>query len=204
MDEERYRDQFEVNEEEIAEKWSIIQSAFKVPDVEDRYENEEWPCFPAQIFRKSCNLALLGEDFFVTEYLFNKFRGFLDRIDEKNFLILDLPGSVEGSSYELFSYPTNINWTLLSDDNSAALAEVLSVLDHYVIGESGRWGMCWVEPWAVYVVGYKDRDVLQALQTTYDFEGRGAEVVDPLPKEREAKRLHEIADEIRVQESAVE
>lgn len=200
MDEKTYREKFEVHEGDIRGKWEIIQSVFKMPDVENRYEADAWPRFPAQIFEESCELALLGEHFFATEYLFNRFRDFLIGVDEEQFLVMTQPGSVEGAPYKLFCYPTGINWTVLSDDNSAALAEVLSVLNHYVIGGSGQWGMFWIEPWATYVVGYKDQDVLRALQSTYDFEGRGAEVVDPLPKEREAKRLHEIAEQIRLQE----
>jgi hypothetical protein len=200
MDEKIYREKFEVHEGDIRGKWGIIQSVFKVPNVENRYETDEWARFPAQIFQESCELALLDEDFFATEYLFSRFRDFLIGVDEEHFLVMTQPGSVEGASYELFCYPTGIKWAVLSDDNSAALAEVLSVLNHYVIGESGKWGMFWIEPWTTYVVGYKDQSVLRVLQSTYDFEGRGADVVDSLPKEREAKRLHEIANQIRVKQ----
>jgi hypothetical protein len=201
MKEQEYRDKFEIREEEVQEVWPIIQSVFKVPSVDGRYKTEHWPLFPAQIFQESCELALLGEDFFATEYLFNKFRDFLVGVDEDYFIVLVLVGFSEELSYSLRSYPTRVNWNVLSADNrAAALIEALFAYDHYVIGGSGQWGMYYEEAWDVYVLGYKDREVLEALQSTYDFEGRGAEVIEPLPKEREARRLHEIADQIRAEE----
>ena len=203
MDEKTYRDQFEVGEEEISKKWSIIQSVFKVPSPQEGHEYGAWPRFPDSIFQESCNLALLGEDPFVSEFEFNVFRRVLIEADEDEFMVLVRYGSGAGKQYELFYYPTDVAWATFNDDNEASLAIALSVLDHYVVGGSGQWGMHWIEPWGVYLVGYKTPNFLRALQSTYNFEGRGAEVVDSLPKEREAKRLHEIADQIRSQESAV-
>ena len=201
MDEETYREHFEVGEDEIAQKWPIIESIFKVSPLQKRHDYDAWPRFPASIVQESCDLALLGKDLFLSKSQFEAFKDMLAGMGEDGFMILVRYGSGVEKQYELFYYPTDIPWTTFKDDNAASLAIALSVLDHYVIGASGRWGMFFVEPWNVYVVGYKDDEILQALQHAYDLEERGAEIVDSLPKELDAKRLHEIADEIRAQEA---
>jgi len=209
MNEKKYRRDFELSEEDIPEIWSVLQSVIQVPPLEKRHDYDAWPRFPAPIFQESCNLALLGEDLFLSESQFGTFKELLIEAGEDEFLLLLPLDSSEEKPYELFRYPADLPWATLDDANENVSHEAvpgvaLSVLDHCVAGTSGRWGMWWVEPWRVYVVGYKDEGVLQAFQRTYNFEGRGAEVVESLPKEREAKRLHEIADELRAQESTGE
>ncbi|PEN05042.1 hypothetical protein CRI93_14100 [Longimonas halophila] len=205
MDEKRSRRHFEAGEDEISEVWPVLQSVIQVPALEKRHDYSAWPRFPAPIFQASCDLALLGEDLFLSESQFSTFKEFLLEAGEDEFMLLLPLDSSEEKPYELFRYPADLPWPTLNDPhedvpNEAVPGVALSVLDHGLVGPSGRWGMWWVEPWRVYVVGYTDEKVLRALQRTYDFEGRGAEVVDSLPKRWEAKRLHEIADEIRAQE----
>ena len=205
MNEGTYRKHFEVDEDEIPEMWPLLRSVIKVPPLEKRSDYDAWPRFPAPIFQEFCEHALLGEDLFLSEFQFNTFKGFLVEAGEDEFMLLLPLDSSEEKPYELFRYPADLPWATLNDPhedmpNEAVPGVALSVLDHGVVGTSGRWGVWWVEPWRVYIVGYNDKEVLQALQHTYSFEGRGAKVVDPFPKRRSAKRLHEIADEIRAQE----
>jgi len=207
MDEKRSRRHFEVGEDEISDVWPILQSVIQVPPLEKRYDYDAWPRFPAPIFHEPYNLALIGEDLFLSEPQFSTFKELLKEAGEDEFLLLLPLDLSKAKPYEFFRYPADLPWTTLNDaneevPNEAVPGVALSVLDHGVIGTSSRWGMWWVEPWRVYVVGYTDETVLRTLQRTYNFEGRGVEVVESLPKVREAKRLHEIADAIRAQEAA--
>lgn len=204
MYEKRSRRHFEVGEDEISDVWPILQSVIQVPPLERRHDYSIWPRFPDPIFQESCDLAFLGEDLFLSASQFSTFKELLIEAGEKEFIVLLPLDASEGKPYELFRYPVDLPWETLNDPheevpNEAVPGVALSVLDHCVVGTSGWWGMGWVEPWRVYVVGYTDETVLRALQRAYNFEGRGAEVVDSLPKKREAKSLHEIADEIRAQ-----
>jgi hypothetical protein len=206
MSRKKYRRDFEVTEEDAPETWPLLQSVIQVPTLEKRYDYRAWPRFPTPIFQESCDLALLGEDLFLSESQFNAFKELLKEVGEDEFLLLLPLDSSEGKPYELFRYPADLPWAILNDSNEDVSNEAvpgvaLSVLDHCVVSISGRWGMWWVEPWRVYVVGYNDEAVLRAFQRVYNFEGRGAEVVESLPKRRDAKRLHKIADEIRAQEA---
>jgi hypothetical protein len=201
MTEQEYRDKFELSDQEVREVWPIIQSVFKVPDVKDRHEYDAWPRFPDSIYQDACELAFLAENFFGSEYLLNMFRHFLIEVDEDRFFVVPLPDDYESSPCRVLSYSAGVNWADFAPDNRMGMfVRALFAIDHYVIGESGRWGLGWVEAWNLYMAGYKDREVLEALQSTYDFEGRGAEVIEPLPRRREARRLHEIADQIRAEE----
>lgn len=209
MTEKKCRRHFEVSEEEVPETWPLLQSVIQVPPLEKRHDHDAWPWFPASIFQESCDLALLGEDLFLSASQFNTFKKLLIEAGEDEFMLLLPLDSSEEKPYELFRYPADLPWATLNDanedmPNEAVPGVALSALDHCVVGTSGRWGMWWVEPWRVYVVGYNDEEVLRALQHTYNFEGRGAEVVNSLPKAREAKRLHQIANEIRSQEGTSE
>jgi len=202
MSNKKYRRDFEVTEEGVPETWPLLQSVIQVPTLEKRYDYLAWPRFPSAVFQESCDLALLGEDLFLSASQFNAFKELLAEVGEDEFLLLLPLNSSKEKPYDLLCYPADLPWAIINDSNEDVPNEVvpgvaLSVLDHCVVGISGRWGMWWVEPWRLYVVGYNDESILRAFQSVYDFEGRGAEVVKSLPKKREAKRLHEIADEIR-------
>jgi hypothetical protein len=199
MNEEAYRDRFEVDEDEIPEKWSIIQSVFQIPPVEERYNPDAWPSFPSDpFFHDTCDLAILGDAPLFSRHAFNKFKEVLAEREEEAFVLMERYWKEVDKSHP-FSFPSDISWSTFNDDRQQF---ILSGIDHFVVASSGQWGVFFLEIYNVYILAYKDEAVLRAFQRAYGFEGRGAEIVDPFSmKLGETRRLRKIADEIRAQEA---
>lgn len=198
MNEESYREKFEVGKDEITKVWSTIQSVFELPPLEERQDRDAWPSFPSDpFFHESCDLAFLGGAPFESENQFRRFKKVLAEEQEEGFVLLerfwgkaDIP--------HLFSFPSDIKWATFNDDRQQF---ILPGFDHYAVGSSGRWGVFFLELYDLYILAYKDRTVLKAFQRAYDFEGRGTEIVEPFSmKLSETRRIHQIAEEIREQE----
>lgn len=199
MSEESYRENFEVGESETAKAWSTLQSVFALPPVEKRQDREAWPSFPSDpFFQESCDLAFLYGFPFESRIEFRKFKEVLVEEKEEEFVLLKRFCGIGDAPY-LFSFPANIEWVTFNDDRQQY---ILPGIDHYAVGSSARWGVFFLELYNLYILAYKDRTVLQAFQNAYDFKGRGTEIVESFSmKLSETRRIHEIAEGIREQES---
>lgn len=198
MSEEGYREKFEVGEEEIRKKWSVIQSVFELPPVEERQDRDAWPSFSSDpFFHESCDLAFLDGWPFESE---KEFRGFKKVLAEEkeDFLLLERFWGKPDDPH-LFSFPSDIKWSTFNDGRQQY---ILPGIDHYAVGSGGLWGLFFLELYNLYILAYRDRTVLRAFQSAYDFEGRGAEIVEPFSmKLSETRRIQKIAEDIRQQES---